>query len=829
MSNRKLQASAELERLDGNRVMDAAVERYLGIQDDGERYMGVPGEAQGGFVDDSSKYLGVADDSSKYLGVADSSSQYLGVADDSDRYLGVPGNDGSDRYLGVADDSDRYLGVRDEDPLQGYGLADAAGMVKEGLGGGRRYAWYKDEHGKVDPKKLPAGVEYLPSINRFQYKTWDNRGNIRLRLAQKPPTAQQLENMRRRGDISHSIEQLTAAPTGDNLSDEYWKGVNRGRAHPSGIPTPPTDYTPPLTATPTPPPSTNWRQNVLERLRRKEAPQTDTTDENLTLRPVGGVPPTPTPTPPPMQGRFDMDEWRRAKDASLAREAEQAPAPTPTAQAAPIEETPVVDKPPPPPIGRRIGGTSTPTPAAPTPPPMPRANPTNIIGSETMAQGVTDPNKSYGMRWRIAELDELRPSHKFATMEPNPDFDSELQPRDRARKASAVQIDKIASALNPETLTRDKGELDSGAPIIGGDMQVESGNARVMALLKAKAQFPAQYEKYRQHLTNPELLASMGFDADALQGVQNPVLVREHAAETPEARRKFVVEANASRVLPQSAPEQAQTHADAFRDQTLVKITPNPNMNLDAWIQSNAGSAVAMDFLKSLDANKAAGMSDAAGNLSKAGQDSIENSLFARVYGAYPGGDKLQQELLENVDEDIRRVGTALRDSLPGAAKAEAHLQSVSGDKSMSIAGDLAKAVQQLRAVRKRKMRLGDYLRSYTADRDLTPTQKKLLAFIGENMMSGKKMREFIDSYNQRVVQQSASKDQGGMFGGAMGKPPSKDELIERIIKTEFDNPKVNEHLTMLQQKDRGFTQSASPRRTETSSAALGAVRAGAF
>ena len=764
-------ADAERERALGNAALDDPVERYLRIHDDGEQH------------------LGIADDGvDRYLGVADNGvERHLGVADDSARYLGVHGDDGSDRYLNSIDESDRYLGVAQEAPPPR--LADAAVMVKDAVAGGtaaRRHAWYKDEFGRVDPKKLPAGVEYLPSVNRFQYKTWDAKGNIRIRLSTKPPTAKELENMRRRGDISHSIDQLTAPPTGDDtLSEEYWRGVNRGRAHPAGIPTPrqarlPTPEPPVIDVEPTPakerPPVMDGDGIVAP------PPKADASKD------FDGATPTPTPTSPE---RFDINEWRKQKDASLAADTEA-------------------------------------TPAAETPPP--RASGDAFIGADVVAQGVTDPNRSYDLRWRIADLDELRPSHDYRTMDVNPNYDQALQPRDRKRAASPVQIDAIASKLHPKTLIADSGTLDSGAPIVGGDLQVESGNARVMALLKAKAAFPQQYAKYREQLTDPDRLRSLGFNPADIEGVQNPVLVREHAAETPEARRAFVVEANASRVMPMSVPEKAATHADAFADTNLVKIEPNSGMTLDGWLQSNAGNAVAMDFLRALDQNSASSMADAQGNLSKHGLESIENSLFANVYGGYKGGDKLQQELLENTDEDIRRVGTALRDSLPGAARAEAHARSVSKDKSMSIAGDLAAAVQQLRAVRKRGMKVGDYLRSYTADQDLTPTQKKLLAFIGENLGSGKKIREFIDTYNQRVVEQSAPKDQSAMFGGgALGKPQSKDELLDRILSQDFPNPKVAEHLTMLQQKERGFYQSAPRKRKRQYNPAFGATRSGRF
>jgi ddrB-like ParB superfamily domain len=69
-------------------------------------------------------------------------------------------------------------------------------------------------------------------------------------------------------------------------------------------------------------------------------------------------------------------------------------------------------------------------------------------------------------------------------------YDSRLQPRERDRAAAQAQVRNIASNLDPERLGY-SAEADRGAPIVGSDGMVESGNGRVLALRKNRRGLPA--------------------------------------------------------------------------------------------------------------------------------------------------------------------------------------------------------------------------------------------------------------------------------------------------------------------------------------------------
>src|SRR5262249_35294427 len=131
---------------------------------------------------------------------------------------------------------------------------------------------------------------------------------------------------------------------------------------------------------------------------------------------------------------------------------------------------------------------------------------------------------------------------------PNPAFPPELQPRDRSRVASTAQIAQMAGNLQPERLGASASAAE-GAPIIGPDNVVESGNARVLALSKAYEANSTQAQAYRSWLE------SQGFDTSNMAA---PVLVRRRLTElSPEDRVAFAREANVGPGLAMSSTERA--------------------------------------------------------------------------------------------------------------------------------------------------------------------------------------------------------------------------------------------------------------------------------
>lgn len=136
----------------------------------------------------------------------------------------------------------------------------------------------------------------------------------------------------------------------------------------------------------------------------------------------------------------------------------------------------------------------------------------------------------------LVESDSLIASHT-GTGAKNPDFPQELQPRDRSDEKSVESIKENSKNLNPEKLG-ETSFVGNGAPIVGSDLIVESGNGRTIAIKTAYNNGDAG--EYKTWLI--ENASKFGFTAEQVEGYQQPVLVR--IRETEVDRIDFAIEAN---------------------------------------------------------------------------------------------------------------------------------------------------------------------------------------------------------------------------------------------------------------------------------------------
>ena len=187
---------------------------------------------------------------------------------------------------------------------------------------------------------------------------------------------------------------------------------------------------------------------------------------------------------------------------------------------------------------------------------MPPAKPelTPVSSGKTVT-AKTERGTAIETKYAVVEADSLVASHDTRLKE-NPDYPKELQPRDRTRMASELQINRIAQKLEPEFLGESP-KVSEGAPIVGKDGIVESGNARTIALQRLYEQKHKNAELYKNWIKdNAE---KFGIDKEKLETAKNPVLVR--IRQTDIDRVKFTQEANEQAVAAMSASEQAQADA----------------------------------------------------------------------------------------------------------------------------------------------------------------------------------------------------------------------------------------------------------------------------
>ena len=101
----------------------------------------------------------------------------------------------------------------------------------------------------------------------------------------------------------------------------------------------------------------------------------------------------------------------------------------------------------------------------------------------------TDNNDPIEVKYAISEAANLVTSHDTG-LKVNPDYPEELQPRQRERAASELQVNRIANRLNPRGCGESH-DLD-GAPVVGPDGVVETGNGRTIAIKKYTSRGPTR-------------------------------------------------------------------------------------------------------------------------------------------------------------------------------------------------------------------------------------------------------------------------------------------------------------------------------------------------
>ena len=223
-----------------------------------------------------------------------------------------------------------------------------------------------------------------------------------------------------------------------------------------------------------------------------------------------------------------------------------------------------------------------------------------------------------------------------------------LQVRDRSADnlANVTQVQDIALNLDPAKLMPSI-DAGSGAPIVGPDNVVDSGNGRVAAINLAYDTYPDRAAAYRA------ALVEAGYPEAAT--MDRPVLVSRRTTDlSPEARAQFNAAANSSTTARMSAVEIAAMDRAALTDGVLDVLDP------DLPITAAGNRAFVGRFLAQLPVNESTALYDKGGNLSADGVRRIENALVAAAYG---DADMLAlRKLAEATDDNTRAIVGAMAD-----------------------------------------------------------------------------------------------------------------------------------------------------------------------
>lgn len=406
---------------------------------------------------------------------------------------------------------------------------------------------------------------------------------------------------------------------------------------------------------------------------------------------------------------------------------------------------------------------------------------TRGLGDETKAYGA-DPNQSYTLQHRMVDMADVKASN-LPGGAINPAYDPALQPRDRSRAASQAQIDGVARNLNSDVLVTDFHRIDSGSPIIDANGNVLSGNGRTLALQRAAEMNPAQYAAYREKLKADA--ARLGIDPKDIDGMKNPVLVRELKGDTDPIA--FAREANSSGTLRMSPLEQAKVDAQTLRDQTVMRMSVREGQNIDQALRDPGNKPFINDFLATVPDNERATLLTRNGELNQMGLYRAKAALYTK---AFPGesGNRLAESMLESLDPDVRTIQNGISASLPNISRTTAMLRSGERDKNLDLSEDFAKTIDVYARIKDNPAltantpanRLIDkYLgQSQLFDRELTPDQEVLLRHIDNISRKPTAVRDMFNQWADLVDKQPPP-GQSSLFGD---EPMTRRQLIDLLV-----------------------------------------------
>lgn len=413
----------------------------------------------------------------------------------------------------------------------------------------------------------------------------------------------------------------------------------------------------------------------------------------------------------------------------------------------------------PPPVPHPVTGAPLRTP---TGSPIPK--PSSAIGRA--AQGLdriapertatfTPSGRRVEVAYEVVDLDQLTTSHTD-DLRTNPQYPPELQPRDRDRAASEAQITEIASKLEPERLGRST-DATTGAPIVGPDLIVESGNGRVLALRRAYDNNPARAAAYMRWLTE------QGYDASRFS---RPVLIARRVSQlSPQERVEFALGANQASTLRMSASETAKVDAE------IVRPILGQYRGGDVSFAQNAPFTRA--FVNALPASERGPLLSAGGELTLEGTRRIQGALMQAAYG----DAALVAKIFESPSNDIRSIGGALLDVAPAWAKMIESARRGAVSKDVDRTADLMAAVRAVEEARRKGQPASDVFNQGGLFSSLDTARDFGRLFFNDDKMTKPASRQSVAGRLRKYLDEAGKTKAGADMFGAQ--PASAKDILK--------------------------------------------------
>ena len=384
--------------------------------------------------------------------------------------------------------------------------------------------------------------------------------------------------------------------------------------------------------------------------------------------------------------------------------------------------------------------------------------PNSVSGAP--AEFTTESGARINSAYALMEADDLVASHD-ENLRKNQAYPQELQPRERDRAASEMQVSGIVQRLDPARLG-ESADAGTGAPIVGMDGLVESGNARTIALKRVYRANGLKADNYRRYLKDNA--ARFGLTPEQVDSMRRPVLVR--VRQTPVDRAEFARQANAATVAQMSPSEQART--DAARVDNLDGLNPDEN----GEFTTGTSRDFIRRFMGRLPTTEQAGMIDASGALSQTGYARVRNAVLAKAYGDSP----VLLRMVESLDDNTRNLTKALVRVAPRVAQVR---QAIAEGRlyDADLIPDLVAAVEEISRLKDSGVSIQDYLAQTGMFNDgVSEETRDLMQFMQDNIRRPAKIAEFIHAYMDGL-EALGNPNQGSLLGESS--PPGKGDIVK--------------------------------------------------
>lgn len=251
------------------------------------------------------------------------------------------------------------------------------------------------------------------------------------------------------------------------------------------------------------------------------------------------------------------------------------------------------------------------------------------------------------------------------------------QPRDRGRIGSDAWVADTAARLDPAQLMPSP-TADRGAPLVGPDGMIESGNGRFSAITRAYERHPDRAAAYRQQIE------VAGFDIP--EGVERPVLIARRRTELTDAERAaLTVDAQDSGVARMTPTELARTGSQAMTAERLAGFMPG------ARITDADNQGFVRQILSALPRSERNALLDGAGALNAEGARRIRQAFFARA-GDDP--DLIARYAEAEDAGDLKSLMDALENAAPEWATLRAEIEAGAIAPDFDITGHVLEAMR---------------------------------------------------------------------------------------------------------------------------------------